>query len=124
MTTILAIAGGGAAGALMRYWCSNGIHALLGRGFPYGTLFVNVSGSLVMGLLYALLVERFNLAPEWRAALMVGFLGAFTTFSSFSIESLNLLEQGEVLKVGLNIVASVSLCLVACWIGLIMGRQL
>ncbi len=124
MNSLLAIAFGGAAGALLRYGSVNALHGVLGRGFPYGTLFVNVSGSLLIGLLYVMLVERFNLAIEWRAGLMIGFLGAFTTFSSFSMETLNLLEQGEMMKVALNIVLSVSLCLIACWLGLILGRQL
>lgn len=124
MTTILAIAAGGAGGALLRYWCSQGVHMLLGRGFPYGTLTVNVIGSLLMGLLFVLLSERQLVATEWRAFLLIGLLGAFTTFSTFSIETLNLLEQGDVLKAGLNILFSVSLCLIACWTGIILGRQL
>ncbi len=124
MNQLLAIASGGAIGALMRYWVSGGVYALLGRGFPYGTLAVNVLGSLVMGFLYALLLERVVASPEWRGALLVGFLGAFTTFSTFSIETLNLLEQAELLKAGLNIFASVTACLLACWIGLVLGRQL
>lgn len=124
MTTILAIAAGGAGGALMRYWCSQGVHALLGRGFPYGTLTVNVFGSLLMGLLFVLLIERQFISAEWRALLLIGVLGSFTTFSTFSIETLNLLEQGEALKAGLNILFSVSLCLIACWAGIILGRQL
>jgi len=124
MTTILTIAAGGAGGALMRYWCSQGVHALLGRGFPYGTLTVNVFGSLLMGLLFVLLIERQFVSAEWRALLLIGVLGSFTTFSTFSIETLNLLEQGEALKAGLNILFSVSLCLIACWAGVILGRQL
>ncbi|MDZ7737043.1 MAG: fluoride efflux transporter CrcB [Gammaproteobacteria bacterium] len=124
MTTILAIAAGGAGGALMRYWCSQGVHALLGRDFPYGTLTVNVFGSLLMGLLFVLLIERQFVSAEWRALLLIGVLGSFTTFSTFSIETLNLLEQGEALKAGLNILFSVSLCLIACWAGVILGRQL
>lgn len=124
MTTILAIAAGGAGGALLRYWCSQGVHTVLGRGFPYGTLTVNVIGSLLMGLLFVLLSERQFIAAEWRAFLLIGLLGAFTTFSTFSIETLNLLEQGDVLKAGLNILFSVSLCLIACWTGIILGRQL
>lgn len=123
MNTIIAIAGGGAVGALLRYWSANAIHALLGRNFPYGTLFVNISGSLLMGVLYALLVERLDVSPVWRAGLMIGFLGAFTTFSTFSIETLNLLEQGELLKLGLNVLLSVTLCLLACWLGLVLGRH-
>lgn len=124
MIQILAIAAGGAVGALLRYWAANGVYALLGRGFPYGTLVVNVSGSLLMGLLYVLLIERMALSPELRAGLLIGVLGAFTTFSSFSIETLNLIEQAEHLKAGLNIMLSVAVCLGATWLGLLIGRTL
>lgn len=108
----------------MRYWVSNGIYLLLGRGFPYGTLVVNVVGSMAMGFLYILFLERMSVSPEWRAALLVGFLGAFTTFSTFSIETLNLIEQADYLKAGLNMLVSVLACLLACWAGVIIGRQL
>lgn len=124
MIKILAIAAGGAFGALLRYGASNGVHNLLGRSFPYGTLFVNVLGSLVMGFLYIYLLERSSLGLEWRAALQVGLLGAFTTFSTFSIETMLLLENGEPQKALINVLASVGLCLLAVWIGVVMGRQL
>ena len=123
MTQLAFIAAGGAAGALMRYWMSNGIYALLGRGFPYGTLTVNVVGSLFMGFCYVFMIERMDISVEWRAGLLIGLLGAFTTFSTFSIETLNLLEAGEQLKAGLNILLSVTLCIVACWLGMIVGRN-
>jgi len=124
MTQILAIAGGGAVGALLRFWVSGGVYSLLGRGFPYGTLVVNVAGSLAMGFLYVLLIERLNVSVEWRAALMVGLLGAFTTFSTFSIETLTLIEGGELLKAVINMVVSVVACVAAAWLGLIFGRAL
>ena len=124
MNQLLAIASGGAVGALFRFWVSSGVYGLLGRGFPYGTLAVNVLGSLVMGTLYALLLERTLVSPELRGALLIGFLGAFTTFSTFSIETLNLLEQAALLKAGLNVLVSVAACLLACWFGLVLGRQL
>lgn len=119
----LAIAGGGAAGALLRFWMSTGIHSLLGRGFPYGTLAVNVLGSLLMGFLYVMLIDKLSLGANWRAALLVGLLGAFTTFSTFSIETLNLVEEGEMVKALLNILLSVVLCLVAAWAGVLTGRS-
>ena len=124
MKTILFIAGGGAIGAVMRYGASLGVYSLLGRGFPYGTLFVNVTGSLLMGVLSIVMLERFNVGPEWRAAILVGLLGSFTTFSTFSLETLNLLEQGDVMRAMANIVFSVIVCLIAVWIGITLGRQL
>jgi len=119
---LAAIAAGGALGALLRYGVAQGTHALLGRGFPYGTLVANVGGSLLMGWLYVVLIERSALGPEWRAALLVGLLGAFTTFSTFSIETLLLVEEGEFVKALANVVASVVTCLAACWLGLQLGR--
>ena len=124
MFQALAIAGGGAIGALMRFYASNGIHALLGRGFPYGTLFVNLSGSIIMGFCYVLFMDRLQISPELRAALLVGVLGAFTTFSTFSIETLNLIEDGEVMKASINILLSVTLCILGAWLGVVGGRQL
>ena len=124
MTQLLSIAAGGAIGALLRFWVSNGVYALLGRGFPYGTLVVNVAGSLAMGLLFVLFMERVTISAEWRAAILIGLLGSFTTFSTFSLETLNLIEQTEYLKAGLNAAVSVLACLIAAWIGLMIGRQL
>ncbi len=124
MSQTLASALGGALGALGRFWASNGVYALLGRGFPYGTLAVNLLGSLLMGLGYVWLLERSSLGPEWRALLLVGFLGAFTTFSTFSIETLNLIEGGEPLKALLNVLLSVGLCVFAAWGGVLLGRSL
>jgi len=100
------------------------VHLLAGRDFPYGTLTVNVTGSLAMGAVYVLLIERMDVDPLWRGALLIGLLGAFTTFSTFSIETLALLENGEPVKAIVNVLASVSICIVACWIGMVAGRQI
>ena len=118
------IAIGGAFGAVFRYGASLGVYSLLGRGFPYGTLFVNVTGSLLMGILSILFLERYNIDPEWRAAILVGLLGSFTTFSTFSMETLALLEQGDITRASLNIVLSIVVCLLAVWVGVIIGRQI
>ena len=124
MNQTLAIAAGGAAGALLRFWLSNGVYALVGRGFPYGTLVVNVLGSLAMGYLYILMIERLALAAEWRAFALVGLLGAFTTFSTFSIETVNLLQQADYAKAFATAVVSVVACVAAAFLGVIMARQI
>ena len=124
MLQLLAIAFGGAVGALMRYFVSTGSYFLFGRGFPYGTLMVNVLGSLLMGALFVVLSERLALGPEWRGGLLVGLLGAFTTFSTFSLETLVLLEEGRWLGASVNVFLSVTLCLAATWIGLTLARQI
>lgn len=124
MGQILAIATGGAVGALLRFWMSSSVYLLLGRGFPYGTLVVNVLGSLIMGFLYVMFLERMAVAPEVRAGVLIGLLGAFTTFSTFSIETLNLIEQAAYFKAGANILLSVFACVFAAWIGLLVGRQI
>lgn len=124
MLNLFAIAGGGAVGALMRFWISNSIYTLYGRDFPYGTLVVNVLGSFLMGFMFILLNERFNIDPAWRAALLIGLLGAFTTFSTFSIETLNLFIAGETMRAAMNIMLSVIVCILATWLGILIGRQI
>lgn len=122
MSQVFAIAAGGASGALLRFWVSNGVYALLGRGFPFGTLVVNVMGSLVMGVLYVVLLERMTTGPDIRAALLIGLLGAFTTFSTFSIETVLLIEQADLIKAVLNALVSVTACVLAAWLGVVLGR--
>ena len=124
MVNLVYIAGGGAAGALLRYWISNLTHSLLGRDFPYGTLSVNIIGSSLLGFLYMLSLERLQSSMELRAGLMIGLLGAFTTFSTFSLETLTLVQSGQQYKAALNVTLSVILCLVGCWAGMALGRQL
>ena len=124
MKALMFIAVGGAIGAVLRYGASIGVYSLLGRGFPYGTLFVNVAGSLLIGVLSVVMLERFDIAPEWRAAVLIGVLGSFTTFSTFSIETLILLEQGDIVRAVTNIVLSILICLLAVWFGVSLGRQI
>jgi len=121
---LIAIAGGGALGAVLRFGMSTAVYRALGRDFPYGTLAVNVLGSLLMGFIFVVLVERLAMSAEWRAALLVGLLGSFTTFSTFSFETLALFENGEPIKALVNIMLSVFICLLATWVGLSLGRQL
>ncbi|MBF0218469.1 MAG: fluoride efflux transporter CrcB [Gammaproteobacteria bacterium] len=124
MNQLLAISAGGAIGAVLRFVLSNGIHQLLGRGFPYGTLTVNVLGSLCMGLGYVLLIEQLPHSTLWRSFLLVGVLGALTTFSTFSIETLLLLEQGKIVRAAISVAANLLLSLMAVWLGIQLGRML
>lgn len=124
MQQLIFVALGGSLGAVCRFIIANGFLLWLGRGFPYGTLFINVTGSLLMGLLSEVLIQRFPLTLEYRSTLLIGFLGAYTTFSSFSLETLNLLEAGNLHKAFLNSFLNVTLSLLACWLGLLMGRNL
>lgn len=125
MNNYLLIFFGGGIGCVVRYLVSSNAYVLVGRHFPYGTLIVNVTGSFLMGVLFILILNRFStVAPQLRAFLLVGFLGGYTTFSSFSIETLNLFEQGEVLKAALNIITSIILCIAAAWMGVMLGRHL
>ena len=124
MTQVLAIAAGGAIGALLRYWTSVAVHSRLGAGFPYGTLVVNVLGSLLMGFLYIWFIDRLAVGPAMRAFLFIGLLGAFTTFSTFSIETLNLMESGQPGKAAINVIISVTVCVAAAGLGVLAARQL
>lgn len=124
MNKLLYIAGGGALGSVLRYLMSNGVQTVFGKDFPYGTLSVNLVGSVLIGLLYVLLGERMDTNEALRMALIVGFLGGFTTFSAFSLETFNLIQGGQPGKAALNVLFSVCLCLIGCWLGILAGKKL
>lgn len=124
MIQLLMVGAGGALGAIGRYLLSTWVYSLAGRAFPWGTLAVNLLGSLLIGFLSVWLLERVTLSAEMRALLVVGFLGAFTTFSTFSLETLVLLEEGAVVKAGINITASVLTCIFAAWMGTLVAKAI
>ena len=122
--TALGVAVAGALGALARY----GLTAAIGRPadgrFPWATFSINVSGSFVLGVLVALLTDRFSIDPSLRAALTVGFLGAYTTFSTFSLETVRLVEHGATGTAVAYVIASVAAGLAALYLGLSLARAL
>ncbi len=124
MSIYLAIALGGSLGAISRYWVSTTTYSWLGSNFPYGTLMVNVTGSLVMGFLTVVLVQRFDVSDEVRLGLIVGFLGSFTTFSAFSMDTIHWIENGALIKALVYILVSVIACVLGAWAGLISAKQL
>ncbi len=125
MSQLVAVALGGAFGAVFRFLISSGVYQWLGRGFPYGTLVVNVIGSLLIGLMTeALILQRIALSTEYRSAILIGLFGSLTTFSTFSLDTFYLIEQGQLAKASLNIAISVVVCLFAVWIGLSSGKVL
>lgn len=116
---------GAGVGGVLRYWFSNGIYLLLGKQFPFGTLIVNVSGCFLMGLLFVITLERFDgYGSQLRALLLIGLLGGYTTFSSFSIETINLFENGNWISGIMNMLISTIVCVSAAWLGVIGGRNL
>jgi CrcB protein len=122
MKHLLFIALGGAGGALARHWLSNAVHASAQSHFPFGTLSVNMLGSFGIGIAYVLIIERGLVHPDWRSVAMVGFLGAFTTFSTFSLETIALMENGQTLHAFGYVLLSVALCLLAVWFAMALTR--
>jgi fluoride exporter len=124
MSMILSIAAGGAVGAVGRYLTMAGISHWFGHGFPYGTLVVNIIGSMVLGVCIEVFALTWSPSAELRAFFVVGLLGAFTTLSAFSLDVVTLIERGEFLSAGSYIIASVILSVAALFFGMIIFRQI
>ena len=114
----------GGAGCIARYFTSNLTYLLVGRGLPYGTLVVNVVGSFLLGLVMNMALRSDLFSPELRMGISVGFMGGFTTFSTFSYETFKLLEEGSLWQAGANILLNVAVCLVFAFLGVSLARQL
>jgi CrcB protein len=123
MRTIVAVGIAGFLGAIARYGLEGFVSSRNGGSFPWGTLVVNVSGSLVIGFLFAVLIEgRVVVVPWLRAAMTVGFVGAYTTFSTFTLETFRLVEEGSIGLAGANAFGSLGVGLVAVYVGVVLGR--
>jgi len=118
-----AIAVGGAVGACLRFALGEAMLHLFGRAFPFGTLLVNILGSFVIGLLYGLILTEQLTPNPWRIFVGIGILGAFTTFSTFSMDTVLMLQQGAFVKATLNVLANVVLCLTLTWLGIKLGTM-
>jgi len=123
MLSYLAVALGGAVGACLRYGVNEIALNVLGKSFPFATLLVNILGSFVLGLLYGLFSTGVLAASPWRALIAIGLIGAFTTFSTFSLDTVLLLQQGDWLKAIANVLLNVLLCLTLAWLGLKLGSM-
>ena len=126
MITYLWIALGSALGGVARYGASSLIAGWFGQTFPWGTLLVNISGSFVIGFFATFTGPdgRLLVASDLRQFVMIGICGGYTTFSSFSLQTLNLVQEGDILRAGANVGASVVLCLVAVWLGYVAAAAL
>lgn len=113
---------GGGVGSVMRYLMSGWVYSIMGTGFPYGTFAVNIVGSLVIGFFLTIAEDRFLVSPDMRVFVAIGIIGGFTTFSTFTYETLGLFRDGSFFIGAANIVASISVALFAAWLGSLLGR--
>lgn len=124
MTKYVMVAIGGAAGAVARFALGAYVGNRMGTRFPYGTLIINCSGCFLIGVIMTLLTGRSQFNPNWRFLIPIGFIGAYTTFSTFEYETLLSLQDGDLATAALNIVLSVVVGFIAVWLGVITGRVL
>ncbi|MDP8260757.1 MAG: fluoride efflux transporter CrcB [Candidatus Kappaea frigidicola] len=124
MVKIISLVVGGALGTTLRYFFSGAIYKITGPDFPYGTLAVNIAGCFIIGFLVSITETKFILGPNSKVLLMVGFCGAFTTFSTFILETANLMKDGQISRAFLNLFISLVLGFVFLRAGMIMGEVL
>ncbi|HTS57291.1 MAG TPA: fluoride efflux transporter CrcB [Terriglobales bacterium] len=114
---------GGCLGSILRFWLGSYIGGRLGSRFPYGTFVINVTGSFLIGLVLTTLAERTQWSPNWRYLIPIGFIGGYTTFSTFEYETLRLVQDGQMVAAMLNVVMSVMVGFAGVWAGMVAGRS-
>ncbi len=125
MREVLLVFLGAGSGGVLRFLLGSLVYSYTGRNFPWGTWVINLSGSFIMGFLFVLITQKFtNLAPYLTALILVGILGGYTTFSSFSIETLRLLQDGKIMYAMLNVLTSSILGVFLAWVGYILAQKI
>src|SRR5271169_2785920 len=122
MTKYWVVGLGGFLGSILRFWLGGYISNRMGARFPYGTFVINVTGSFLIGLVVTLLAERTHWNPNLRYLIPIGFIGGYTTFSTFELETFQSFRDGELLSAFLNVILSVGVGFIAVWLGVIAGR--
>jgi fluoride exporter len=115
---------GGCLGSILRFWLGSYIGGRLGSRFPYGTFVINVTGSFLIGMVLTLLAEKTQWGPNWRYLIPIGFIGGYTTFSTFEYETLRLVQDGQMVTAMLNVVGSVVVGFAGVWAGVVAGRSI
>lgn len=124
MSKFLIVALGGAIGSVLRFWAGGLVSGKFGTRFPYGTFVINITASFLIGFIMTVLAERTHMSPAWRYLLVIGFLGGYSTFSSFEYETFQVFADGEFLIAAMNVALSVGVGFIAVWAGAITGRTI
>jgi fluoride exporter len=122
MGKYLMVGVGGFLGAVARFWLGGYISEKMGTRFPYGTFVINCTGCFLIGFIVTLMAERTHWSPNWRYLIPIGFIGAYTTFSTFEYETFRAMQDGEMMVAFLNVAASVIIGFFAVWLGVVVGR--